>query len=288
MKQNSLLTAAMACGLLILASFNPALAGMNKTETQRFQALSADVQSLSSNLRSQGGDFNSRIARLEQLLEASNMQQMYQRMQTLDEENRQLRGQLEELSHRLQQFTDREKKLNLDVDQRLEQIESRRGSVMSTSPSVGYVDSGSEPYDPNEGYSPNEVTNVLDEQSQYRQSFGYLKGGQYSAAIVGFQQFLQSYPDSSMSPNAQYWLGEANYGAGKFEQAATNFEAVRSQYPGTTKVSDASLKLGYSLYELSRWDQAKSVLQEIVIKQPGSAVANLASTRLQRLKQEGH
>lgn len=283
MNQNNFITTATVCGLLV-ASFNPALAGMNRTETQLFQALSADVQSLNGELPS----LNSRIARLEQLLKAGNMQQMYQRLQALDEENRQLRGQLEELTHQLQRFTEREKKLNLDLDQRLQQMETRGSAVLGVAPSIGYTNSGSESYVPVEGYSPSEVTDVLDEQAQYRQSFEFLKGGQYSAAVSSFDQFLQAYPDSTMAPNAQYWLGEANYGAGKFEQAVKNFETVRSQYPGTTKVPDASLKLGYSLYELSRWSNAKSVLQDIVSTQPDSAVAKLAATRLQRIKQEGH
>jgi len=278
-----LLVTVLGAGLLLIGPL--ALARMNKTETQMFQQTVADLQ-----------DARARLERLEQLFHSSNIQQMYLHMQDLENENRRLRGELESLLHRLEKLAQREKEINLDMDKRLQALESRGVSSAGMS-STGTVSSGEfnqgdaagTSVAAEETYPPDEQpVSVLDEQSQYRQSFDFLKSGQYAAAVEGFQQFLQAYPDSTLASNARYWLGEAHYGAGQFEKAADSFKAIMDGDRSSTKAPDARLKLGFSLYELGKWPEARKVLQSVLEDYPDTSVARFAEKRLKRMKSEGH
>ncbi len=274
-RSNAILASALLLGVVI---GGPAQARMNKAETQAFQETVADLQ-----------DARARLQRLERLFEASHIQQMYLRMQDLEAENRRLRGELEELTHRMQKLAQREKEIDLDMDKRLQALETRRGAAAGAGDGFSATPAADPDATGDEGtYPPDEEFQVLDEQGQYRQSFEFLKSGQYPAAIEGFRNFIKAYPDSSLAPNARYWLGEAHYGAGQFEKAARNFEMLRANHPGSGKVADASLKLGYSLYELGKWDDAKKILKSVIAQFPDSSVARLAEKRLQRIKAEGH
>lgn len=254
----------VAVGLML--PIGSASAWMSKDEKLRFDALNVQVEGI-----------DSRTDRLERLIENSNLQQMFLHTQSLDKENRRLRGTVEELNHQIEQMKQRQRELYLDMDKRLQAVESRGSSMM-----------GSMMPDHQTDHEPIATDTLLDEQSQYSQAFELLKSGQHQSAIQEFQKFLQNYPDSGLAANAQYWLGEAHYGARQYEQAVREFETVRTTFAGSAKVPDASLKLAYSYYELKQWNGARSVLQEIIDNYPDTSVARLASDRLKRMKREGH
>ncbi len=88
------------------------------------------------------------------------------------------------------------------------------------------------------------------DQAAYNQAFDILKAGKYADAITAFQQFLQTYPQSSLADNAQYWLGESYYVTRDFQNAAAAFQTVLDRWPDSRKAPDALLKLGYTQAEL--------------------------------------
>jgi tol-pal system protein YbgF len=251
-------------------------ARMNKQETGRFE------------------EMVSRLEQAESRLNSNNLRQqkMFQQLESMSTENRSLRGEIEQINHQIRQMEKRQRELYLDMEQRLQALESNAG-VATGKRKAGNTDSmaaagGGMNETTDNGAFVEESPAQPDEQSQYRQAFEMLKSGQHQAAISGFETFVKTYPDSNLTANAQYWLGEAHYGAAQFEQAVREFEKVRTIYPGTAKVGDASLKLAYSYYELKQWDGSRSVLNEINKSFPGSTVAKLAKERLKRMKREGH
>jgi tol-pal system protein YbgF len=266
MNQSSTLKAVTGSVLLgLLLSSSSAWAWMNKQEVARFDALENRV-----------GDLQRRLERAERLLESSNLQKMFLRLERSEEYSRRLQGQIEELEYKLNQMDKHQRQLYLDFDQRLQDLQSAPRSGYQSPTDLGdeAADSGELPQ--------------LDEQAQYKAAFDQLKAASYQDAISGFKAFLQAWPASSLAGNAQYWLGEAYYGAGEFQNAATEFEKVRSLYPESRKVPDASLKLAYSYYAQKKWGKARKILQEIKAHYPDSAVAGLAEDRLKRMKLEGH
>jgi len=127
-----------------------------------------------------------------------------------------------------------------------------------------------------------------DDKAAYQAAFGLLKDGQYDRAIVAFQRFLSSFPDSSLADNAQYWLGEAHYVNKAYPEAQAAFQRVIDKYPQSRKVPDALLKIGYCRYETKQWDGAKEVLTQVTTQYSDSPAGRLAQQRLEKMAMEKH
>ncbi len=126
------------------------------------------------------------------------------------------------------------------------------------------------------------------DSASYQTAFALLKDSQYDQAIAAFQQFLITYPDSSLADNAQYWLGEAYYVNKSFTEALAAFQRVAAKYPQSRKVPDALLKVGFCDYELKQWQSAKDVLAQVVSTYPDTPAGHLAQQRLDKMATEKH
>lgn len=222
---------------------------------------------------------------------------LLERLEQLEREMRQLRGDVEEMNHGLQDVKRRQRELYLDVDRRLREVElgaSNRAAQPSVTPvptPAPAAPAGRSPQAdpaPSDGGAAPQSTAApsADERRAYEGAFNLLKEGRYPQSIEALQRFLESYPQSSYADNAQYWLGEANYVSREYKTAAAEFEKVIERYPNSSKVADAMLKLGFTRYELQEWDAARAALEQVVSKFPNSTAARLAETRLQRMRQE--
>jgi TolA-binding protein len=74
----------------------------------------------------------------------------------------------------------------------------------------------------------------------------------------------------------------------RFDEAAAEFSKVVQFFPDSGKAPDALLKLGFSQYELQQWDKANETLSRVIQQYPRSTARQLAESRLQRLRMEGH
>lgn len=124
---------------------------------------------------------------------------------------------------------------------------------------------------------------AADPQSMYQAAYGdYLKHS-YDLAVLGFQQYLQSFPDTELSDNAAYWIGECYFGQGKFQLAVEQFDSLQQRYPRSDKTASAWLKKGYALLELDQRQAGIGQLRKVIRDYPGSDEANLARQRLKSL-----
>ncbi len=232
-------------------------------------------------------------------LQMRRMVDLLERLDRMEREVRQLRGDLEVQAHDLKEIKQRQRELYLDVDRRLRALEvggARSGVGGSPAPAPAPNQGSAPPPSvmPSQGQAqtpppqPSAALPSPQERSAYEQAFNLLKDGRYPQAISAFDSFLQAYPHSQYAGNAQYWLGEAHYVSRNFKQAAVSFGKVVSNYPDSPKVPDAMLKLGYTEYELDQWQQARATLQNVTKRYPNSTAAQLAQTRLQRMRKEGH
>src|SRR5262245_53333182 len=64
----------------------------------------------------------------------------------------------------------------------------------------------------------------------YSAAFGDLNKANYDLARQGFEEYLKNYPDTELSDNAQYWIGESYYIQRKFNEAIQNFDKVLTNY----------------------------------------------------------
>jgi tol-pal system protein YbgF len=236
-----------------------------------------------------------------------NLIEMVQRLDQMESEMRQLRGELEVLSHDMQGVNRRQREMYLDIDRRIRELElnsvrspmkapAAAGDVMPDAvPSALSKQPPATPVVPSATPTQTEVVDApavappsQEERDAYNRAFNLLKEGRYDQSIASFQSFMQANPKSSYADNAQYWLGEANYVSRKFKQAVDEFNKVIGGFPQSPKVADAMLKLGFTYYELADWKQARATLQQVLQQFPRSSAARLAETRLQRMSKEGH
>lgn len=208
-------------------------------------------------------EMESRLANVERILDSGSMVQLLGQIEALQNELRELRGQVETLRYDLDGVRQRQRDVYLDLDRRLQALESTAGG----------------------GAAPAAAGNDRD---AYQAAFALLREARYEEAKQAFAEFIDNYPDSPLVPNAWYWLGEVNYVNKDFETAVEQFRKVVEEFPQSSKTADAWLKLGYSRYELEQWDKAREALQAVAQRYPEHPAAGLANERLQRMTQEGH
>lgn len=118
---------------------------------------------------------------------------------------------------------------------------------------------------------------------EYENAWKRLKEKDYRRAIQQFKKFVQNHSNSSLTDNAQYWIGESYYALKDFDQAISEFDKVRERYPDGDKVPAAWLKMGFAFSELGERATARLILQEVIRKYPQSEAAKKARDKIQAL-----
>jgi len=232
-------------------------------------------------------------------------------VQELQDEVRTLRGQIEEQNQELENLKRRQRDQYLDLDQRISNMRNSQpvmpsGAVAVSPGSSGQPPSVSPSADAPEVRppmdTPSEVSGIGQpqvesraapvsaeaEKAAYDQAFQALKELRYADAAEEFQSFLDRFPNSEYSDNAQYWLGESYYVTRNYDIALKAFQDLLDNFPDSTKAPDALLKVGYTHYELEQWDSARAALTQVQELYPDSTLSRLAENRLRSMRMEGH
>jgi tol-pal system protein YbgF len=239
--------------------------------------------------------------------ESSREQMIYMvlQIQELQDEVRMLRGQLEEQAHQIETLKQRQRDQYLDLDQRIGELSSQRPAFTGpqTAPATVYIPPEEDVPEVRSGTrEPSSVTGLAtpqtsartvagspeDEKEMYNRAFQALKELRYADAAEEFQAFLQTYPQSDLADNAQYWLGESYYVTRNYEIALEAFQTLINDFPQSLKVPDSLLKVGYTHYELKQWELARAALTQVQEQYPNTTVARLAENRLRSMRVEGH
>lgn len=108
----------------------------------------------------------------------------------------------------------------------------------------------------------------------------------YVNAALDFQRFLDAFPDSDLSDNALYWIGECRFARGDNRGAMAAFQTMLHEYPLGNKVPDALFKVGRTLERLGDTEGARRRFREVSQRFPDSEVAVRATELLSRLQGE--
>ena len=249
---------------------------------------------------------NNRIESLERIVKGQGLVSLMSRVDQLQSEVQQLKGDNETLRHQLNEMKRRQSEMSIAFDGRYQPItttspenesplveeaitelegvvQPEEATVEKTEqPTVGVKVVESEvPID-----SSDSLMALENGDAVYQSAYQTLRGGQYKEAIIALSTFSEQYPQSSYLPNAYYWQGEANYVLRNFEGAIKAFEVVIEQFPVSSKVAGAILKKGFSQYELGQVDMAKANLEKVMELYPATSSARLAKVRLERIGKE--
>lgn len=124
---------------------------------------------------------------------------------------------------------------------------------------------------------------LLDPEELYRAARADYGRGDYELAVEGFQEFIRRFPDSELTDNARYWLGESRWAQRDFGGALAAFDEVLQLHPNGDKAADAGLKRGLCLIEMNRMADGIIQLQHVKDANPGTPAARLAREKLESL-----
>lgn len=125
--------------------------------------------------------------------------------------------------------------------------------------------------------------NPADEQISYMAAYHLIEKKQFTKAQLALQEFIQNYPTSTYTSNAEYWLGELSFQQKDYAQAMAHFENVINNFPSSNKMPASLYKLGASLAANGQTEEARARFNELMQKYPDSDAANLAANKLKVL-----
>lgn len=215
--------------------------------------------------------------------------ELLERVEQLEAEIRQVRGELEMQRHRLE-LLQQERATALPAE-----TVSPSGAVPAIPERPARTEDRPEPVRPPAASAPPPAsadrdatapppTSARTEQSDFDAALGELREGRYAEAVAGFQRFMSAHPASDLAGDAQYWLGESHYVSRNYEAAKDAFINMGLHYPQSGRLPDALLKLGYIYGEQGETERAREVLQKLMQVYPNTQAASLAGRRLQSLQ----
>jgi len=114
----------------------------------------------------------------------------------------------------------------------------------------------------------------------YTQAYADYARGNYDLAIQEYTDYLRNYPDTDLSDNAQYWIGECQYSKQKYPEAIEAWDELFRQYPSSDKIPDARFKKGMALERLGRRSQALLEYRFVAERFPNSEAGRKAREKL--------
>ena len=228
-------------------------------------------------------EVETKTAQLVRRLDSMNQGQTDQDLTRLREEMRSLRGDIEKLRFDLDGRDRSGKELFINLDRRVQALESGGGGGAAVSSSPATTISTTSPGTLAPASTPKATVATPEEERAYLGTFDQLKNGKYDEAIKGFRGMLDQWPQGRYADNGWYWMGEAQLVKRDYAGAATSFQALVQGFPTSPKMADGLYKLGVSQVELKRNAEARTSLQRVIRDYPNTNASNLAKQKLDQL-----
>jgi tol-pal system protein YbgF len=227
-----------------------------------------------------------------EVLDQTDLRAMEQSMQELTDKN--LRSNAD-LAFKVQELQEQIEALHASLEvttRRLQTISQELAAARAMSsaavlPPVTAVPSGeeggAEPGAVAAGAAALSAGGAASPDELYRSAYEDYMRGNYDLAADGFAEYLRRWPNTELSDNSLYWIGECLDAQEKPQEALDTFSRVLEDYPTSDKAAAAQLKKG--LIYLKMGDQGQGVvnLQYVVYEHPGTREADLAREQLRSL-----
>ena len=118
----------------------------------------------------------------------------------------------------------------------------------------------------------------------YKEAYETFQKGDLEGSRKKFEAFLKQYPNTELSDNAQFWIGETYYLKKDFEKAILEYEKAIAKYPEGDKIPAALLKQALAFLELGDKANARNLLRRLIERYPQSDQAEMAKKKLETIK----
>ena len=117
----------------------------------------------------------------------------------------------------------------------------------------------------------------------YRTAAEQFGRGSLNTARMAFRQFVESYPNHVLAPEAHFSLADILYQQEDFDAALDAFREIQSRFPTAAKVPDALYRIALIQIEMDEIDSAVDTLERITNTYPGSVIAEIAADKLEEI-----
>lgn len=223
--------------------------------------------------RKQIQQLGTRVLKLEDAVkqQTKSMLDLQGQIEAQNTEIRKLRGQNEETTHGLQDAEKRQKDFYVDLDTRLRHFESAEEAAKEAAAATAKTPAVPIPVDP---------ADPVPENRAFEAAYGLFKAGSHANAVKAFQEFLKKYPDSLHIPNANYWLGNAQFALKDYQGALDTYQGLLKDFPDTPKTADVLYGIAGCQQGLKRPTAAHKTLKQLIAKYPTSEAAVKAKKML--------
>lgn len=228
---------------------------------------------------------------------ASPLVDLTQRVVTLENQQRQLTGQIEQLQHQIRQLQTAQEKFRGDAEFRLDTLEGKDPAqpgtaAVVTPPAADLAPPPSPPAGPGAAESPPPVekpagTKPAGDPVEAAYVAGYEKyvAKDYAGAIRDLEAFVSAHPKHARASNARFWAGRAMMAQGQNAQAAKAFLSGYQTWPRGARAHNSLLWLSRSLLAMNQPEAACQALDQLASAYPdrmtGSFATDAANTRKQ-------
>ena len=210
------------------------------------------------------------------------------RMDSLEDQLRDLTGKVEEANHHAQQVGTKLEHLQADLELRFKDLDGQMhpNGAAAASPDTAVADAGGKkPVPPNNsaenpGLAPGpQVLGTIsdkdikkagtaaaaapaaapkDPKAAYDAAYALFQSNDYAGSADAFHAFLTRFPEHQLAAGAYFWQGESVYAQKDYKTALTIFAEGYKKYPNSGKSADLLFKMGQSFGQLNMAKQACS------------------------------
>ena len=190
---------------------------------------------------------------------------------SLTNENRRLRQQLEAMAIENRKITAR----NAELETKL----SESGVVPPAKAETPAAPVRAERAKP----IPTPPTPTGDLPSRYSDALQIYRNRDFSGAAEQFEAILNSGISEDLADNCHYWIGQSYYDMKKYKEAMPHFETILEMRKSDKK-PDAQLMLANCYFETGNSSASKQAFQKFLSTYPNSPYTKKARERLSRIK----
>ncbi|MGB3836954.1 tol-pal system protein YbgF [Castellaniella sp.] len=190
-----------------------------------------------------------------------------------------------DLRTQLQQIKDQNQQARLQLADQIDKLHQEMALMRGRLEELGQLNRQAQaPEGPTN--APSAGTQAQDDPQQraaYEAAADQYRNGRYKEAATSFATFVQSYPDSTLNADAQFYQGSSQYAAKDFKGSIQTMQALVKAHADDARAPEALLVVATDQIELNDMKGAKATLQRIIKDYPSSNAAETAKSQLKLL-----
>lgn len=214
-----------------------------------------------------------RVQSLEALINGKGLLDMQNQLELVRQDVAQLKGDLEVVTHQLEEMRNKQNALYTDLDTRLRKLETS---------GVSNAAQGATSADASGDGKSSEATQQ--ESKAFSDAEALSQAGKYKEAFNAYDAFLKTYSGSKWVPDALYGMGYSQFGLKNYKSAISTQQKFLENYASHPLAANAMMNLANSQIQLGQIPEAKKTLKNLIATYPTAEVTPSAQKRLKVLE----